>query len=180
MRDSGQPWFEPVLFQHLPPEECRELLAAKSVGRVAFNGPDGPQVLPVNYVVHRRSIFFRTAAGSALGNAMRNTPVAFEIDDIDEVLQSGWSVVAVGEADLVDDPDLLVELWETKVLSHGRSVCERNSYGSPDSSHRPPGPPGLTKPDRLADQQRMPWAVRCAHSRAPARATTAAVPRPRR
>ena len=111
MRDSGQPWFEPVLFQHLPPEECRELLAAKSVGRVAFNGPDGPQVLPVNYVVHRRSIFFRTAAGSALGNAMRNTPVAFEIDDIDEVLQSGWSVVAVGEADLVDDPDLLVELW---------------------------------------------------------------------
>ena len=111
MRDSGQPWFEPVLFQHLPPEECRELLAAKSVGRVAFNGPDGPQVLPVNYVVHRRSIFFRTAAGSALGNAMRNTPVAFEIDDIDEFLQSGWSVVAVGEADLVDDPDLLVELW---------------------------------------------------------------------
>jgi nitroimidazol reductase NimA-like FMN-containing flavoprotein (pyridoxamine 5'-phosphate oxidase superfamily) len=111
MRDSGHRWFEPVLFQHLPPEECRELLAAKSVGRVAFNGPDGPQVLPVNYVVHRRGIFFRTAAGSALGDAMRNTRVAFEIDDIDEVLQSGWSVVAVGEADLVDDPDLLVELW---------------------------------------------------------------------
>ena len=111
MRDSGHRWFEPVLFQHLPPEECRELLAAKSVGRVAFNGPDGPQVLPVNYVVHRRGIFFRTAAGSALGDAMRNTRVAFEIDDIDEVLQSGWSVVAVGEADLVDDEDLLVELW---------------------------------------------------------------------
>lgn len=111
MRDSGHRWFEPVLFQHLPPEECRELLAAKSVGRVAFNGPDGPQVLPVNYVVLRRSIFFRTAAGSALGKAMRSTRVAFEIDDIDEVLQSGWSVVAVGEAELVDDPDLLVELW---------------------------------------------------------------------
>src|SRR6266540_3144740 len=106
--ESGSRWFEPTLFQHLPPEECRELLAAKSVGRVAFNGP---QVLPVNYVVHRRSIFFRTAAGSALANAMRNSRVAFEIDDIDEFLQSGWSVVAVGDADLVDDPDLLVELW---------------------------------------------------------------------
>ena len=111
MRDSDHRWFEPLLFQHLPPEECRELLAAKSVGRVAFNGPDGPQVLPVNYVVLRRSIFFRTAAGSALGNAMRSTRVAFDIDDIDEVLQTGWSVVAVGEAELVDDPDLLVELW---------------------------------------------------------------------
>ena len=70
-------------------EECRDLLAAKSVERVAFNGPDGPQVLPVNYVVHRRSIFFRTAAGSMLADAMRNSRVAFEIDDIDEFLQSG-------------------------------------------------------------------------------------------
>ena len=111
MRDSGHRWFEPALLQHLPPEECRDLLTVKSVGRVAFNGPDGPQVLPVNYVVHRRSIFFRTAAGSALGDAMRNTRVAFEIDDIDEYLQSGWSVVAVGEAEVVDDQDLLVELW---------------------------------------------------------------------
>jgi nitroimidazol reductase NimA-like FMN-containing flavoprotein (pyridoxamine 5'-phosphate oxidase superfamily) len=104
-------WFEPALFQHLPPEECRDLLGAKSVGRVAFTGPDGPQVLPVNYVVHRRDIFFRTATDSTLAKAMRNSRVAFEIDDIDEFLQSGWSVVAVGDADLVDDPDLLVELW---------------------------------------------------------------------
>jgi uncharacterized protein len=111
MRDSGHRWFEPVLLQHLPPDECRELLAAKSVGRVAFTGPNGPQVLPVNYVVHRRNIVFRTATGSTLADAMDNSRVAFEIDDIDEFLQSGWSVVAVGEADLVDDPDLLVELW---------------------------------------------------------------------
>ncbi len=108
---SSNRWFKPALFQHLPPEECRELLAAKSVGRVGFNGPDGAQVLPVNYVVHRRSIFFRTAADSALANAMRHSRVAFEIDDIDEFLQSGWSVVAVGDAELVDDPDTLVELW---------------------------------------------------------------------
>lgn len=109
--DSRSRWFEPALFQHLPPEECRELLAVKSVGRVGFNGPDGPQVLPVNYVVHRRHIFFRTAVGSALADAMRNSRVAFEIDDIDEFLQSGWSVMAVGDAELVDDPDILVELW---------------------------------------------------------------------
>jgi len=41
---------------------------------------------------------------------MRDSRVAFE-DDIDEFLQRGWSVLAVGDADLVDDPDLLVELW---------------------------------------------------------------------
>jgi hypothetical protein len=109
--DSSHRWFEPALFQNLPPEECREYLSATSVGRVGFNGPDGPQVLPVNYVVHRRSIYFRTAAGSALAEAVRNSRVAFEIDDIDEFLQRGWSVLAVGDAELVDDPDLLVELW---------------------------------------------------------------------
>ena len=109
--DSSNRWFEPALFQHLPPEECRELLAAKSVGRVGFNGPDGVQVLPVNYVVHRRSIFFRTAADGALATAIRHSRVAFEIDDIDEFLQGGWSVVAVGDAEVVDDPATLVELW---------------------------------------------------------------------
>src|SRR6266542_1937147 len=100
-RDDRSRWFEPALFQHLPPEECRELLDAKSVGRVAFDGPDGPQVLPVNYVVLRRDIFFRTATGSTLANAMRGTRVAFEIDDVDEFLESGWSVLAV---DLEGDP----------------------------------------------------------------------------
>ena len=74
--DSRSRWFEPALFQHRPPEECRELLAAKSVGRVGFNGPDGPQVLPVNYVVHRRGIFFRTAVGSALSAATRSSRAA--------------------------------------------------------------------------------------------------------
>ncbi|TDU87884.1 nitroimidazol reductase NimA-like FMN-containing flavoprotein (pyridoxamine 5'-phosphate oxidase superfamily) [Kribbella voronezhensis] len=111
MREGGHRWFEPALFQHLPPEECRDLLTTKSVGRVGFSSPDGPQVLPVNYVVHRRDIIFRTDAGSALANAMRGSRVAFEIDDIDEFLQSGWSVLIVGDADHVDDPDLLVELW---------------------------------------------------------------------
>jgi uncharacterized protein len=109
--DHGDRWFEPALFQHLPPEECRDLLAAKSVGRLGFNGPSGPQILPVNYVLYRDSIFFRTAADSALSRAMPDSRVAFEVDDIDEFMQRGWSVLAVGDADLVDDPDLLVELW---------------------------------------------------------------------
>ncbi len=95
----------------MPPDECRELMAFRSVGRVGFSGVDGPQVLPVNYVVHQDCIYFRTARGSALANAVRNTRVAFEIDDIDEFLQSGWSVLAVGDAELVDDPETLEGLW---------------------------------------------------------------------
>jgi nitroimidazol reductase NimA-like FMN-containing flavoprotein (pyridoxamine 5'-phosphate oxidase superfamily) len=109
--NTGSRWFDPGLFQQVPPEECRELLAAKSVGRVGFTGADGPQVQPVNYSFHQRSIFFRTAAGSVLAEAMRGGRVAFEIDDVDEFLQSGWSVLVVGDAELVEDEKLLVELW---------------------------------------------------------------------
>lgn len=87
------------------------MLAAKAVGRVGFSGPDGTQMLPVNYVVYQDSIFFRTAVDGALADAMRNSRVAFEIDDIDEFMRRGWSVLVVGDAELVDDPDLLVELW---------------------------------------------------------------------
>ena len=36
--------------------------------------------------------------------------VAFEVDDIDEFMQRGWSVLAISDAELVDDPDLLAEL----------------------------------------------------------------------
>jgi hypothetical protein len=30
--------------------ECLELLAAKSVGRIAYVGDTGPRILPVNYI----------------------------------------------------------------------------------------------------------------------------------
>jgi len=109
--DGNRRWFDPGLFQQLPPEECRELLAAKAVGRVGFNGADGPQVLPVTYVFRQGTIFFRTAAGGALAEAMRGSRVAFEVDDVDEFLQSGWSVLAVGDAQLVEDEQLRLELW---------------------------------------------------------------------
>jgi nitroimidazol reductase NimA-like FMN-containing flavoprotein (pyridoxamine 5'-phosphate oxidase superfamily) len=108
--DHDNRWFEPALLQDLPAEECSELLAAKSVGRVGFNGPDGPQILPLNYVVHLGDIFFRTATEGALSRAMPASRVAFEVDDIDEFMQRGWSVLVVGAAALVDDPDLLAEL----------------------------------------------------------------------
>lgn len=109
--DGNRRLFDPGLFQHLPPEECRELLETKAVGRVGFNGADAPQVLPVTYVYRRPSIFFRTAAGSALATAMQGSRVAFEVDDVDEFLQSGWSVLVVGDAQLVEDEQLRSELW---------------------------------------------------------------------
>ena len=41
-------------------EECLELLAAKSVGRLAYAADYGARILPVNYVLADDSIIFRT------------------------------------------------------------------------------------------------------------------------
>jgi uncharacterized protein len=93
-------------------DECLDLLAASPIGRVAWCGPDGPRVLPMTIGVHEGSVVFRTVAYSALARAVRGATVAVEVDDIDHVTGTGWSVVAVGAADTVTEPSELARLWQ--------------------------------------------------------------------
>jgi len=97
-------------FEELSRDECVRLLGDKSVGRIAFCGPDGPRVYPVNYAWRDGSVIFRTAAYNSLAATLRDAAAAFEVDDIDEFLESGWSVLAVGRARAVEDPDELADL----------------------------------------------------------------------
>jgi nitroimidazol reductase NimA-like FMN-containing flavoprotein (pyridoxamine 5'-phosphate oxidase superfamily) len=90
----------------LSEEQCRELLDRhrRSVGRVAFaddRNPDWPTILPVNYVWAGGDIYFRTFEGSKLFAALRRQRVAFEVDEVDDDLRCGWSVVVVGPLDIV-------------------------------------------------------------------------------
>jgi transcriptional regulator with XRE-family HTH domain len=88
----------------LGPDECRALLSTHGVGRVAVSASDGrPAVVPVNYAVVDDVISFRTAPGSVTA-AAAGTEVAFEVDHVDDALSQGWSVLAVGFADVVTDP----------------------------------------------------------------------------
>ncbi|CAM5573683.1 pyridoxamine 5'-phosphate oxidase family protein [Streptomyces aurantiogriseus] len=88
----------------LGPDECRARLSTHGVGRVAVSTPDGPAVIPVNYEVVDDAIAFRTAPDSAPASAV-GTEVAFEVDHVDEAMSQGWSVLAVGPARVVTDPD---------------------------------------------------------------------------
>jgi uncharacterized protein len=84
--------------------EALRLLEHAQVGRVAFVADGEPLVFPVNFVVEGESIVFRTAAGSKLDAAMGGALVAFEVDETDERLRAGWSVLVRGPARLVTDP----------------------------------------------------------------------------
>jgi hypothetical protein len=78
--------------------ECLRLLATTSMGRVAITSGSLPVILPVNYLVVDRTVYFRTGRGSKLDAATTNAVVAFEVDDFDLLSHTGWSVNVIGVA----------------------------------------------------------------------------------
>lgn len=85
-------------------EECLDLLSTRHVGRLAVVDGARPLIFPVNYALVGDHIVLRTNPGTKMRAALRS-PVAFEVDDIDEERECGWSVVVTGGARLVTDYD---------------------------------------------------------------------------
>ena len=111
---------EPV---ELTYEECLELLHGGLVGRVAICTPVGPRIVPLNYALYDDAIVFRTTPYSELGTYGWNTDVAFEIDHLDYEKHQGWSVLAIGRAELIDDPDEVQDIragWDPTPWAGGR------------------------------------------------------------
>ncbi|MFJ4713859.1 helix-turn-helix domain-containing protein [Streptomyces sp. NPDC088785] len=97
-------------FLELSEQECRALLSSHGVGRVAVQLPHGPVVLPVNYTITSDgSVAFRTRPGSSLSGAA-GQEIAFEVDQVDDALSEGWSVLVVGVACRVTDADTATAL----------------------------------------------------------------------
>jgi uncharacterized protein len=86
--------------------EALELLGSKRVGRVGFLSEDGPLVLPLNYLLVDECVIIRTVAFGILARGALDQRVAFEVDEIDDFLQAGWSVLVSGPAQLLSDAQL--------------------------------------------------------------------------
>jgi uncharacterized protein len=87
----------PGALEEIEEGECWRLLATQPVGRVAVIVGHYPLVFPVNHAVQGRHIFFRTGAGTKLW-AIHRSNVTFEVDELDPVNRSGWSVMVRGAA----------------------------------------------------------------------------------
>jgi nitroimidazol reductase NimA-like FMN-containing flavoprotein (pyridoxamine 5'-phosphate oxidase superfamily) len=98
-------WFASHL-RELSPEECQSLLGGGRVGRIAFTDPEGPLVIPVNYVMVDGCVVVATSPYSSLARNATSAPVAFEVDGIDEFTESGWSVLVRGTTSVVDRQEL--------------------------------------------------------------------------
>lgn len=82
--------------------QCRQHLAAESIGRVGVTAHALPVIIPVNYVLDEDdTIVFRTAPDGQLARACDDAVVAFEIDRLSPDGSGGWSVLVIGVAHLV-------------------------------------------------------------------------------
>jgi uncharacterized protein len=88
---------EPVTI--LGEDESWELLASVALGRLVTCVGSRPEIFPVNFVVQRPTVLFRTAEGTKLLSVVINKHVAFEADG--HSLDEGWSVIVQGTAEVL-------------------------------------------------------------------------------
>jgi len=95
--------------EDIAPRECADLLESSWLGRLGVTVDGHPEIFPVNHVFDRAtgSIVFPTNARTKLHSALDEALVAFEVDGVlaDEVV--GWSVLVIGPAIEVTDPDTI-------------------------------------------------------------------------
>lgn len=80
----------------LSPSQSWAMLRQATLGRLAVIVDGKPELFPVNYVIDRGTVVFRTASGTKL-SAADGKDVALEADGV-EGEGSAWSVVAKGRA----------------------------------------------------------------------------------
>lgn len=106
--------------------ECLSRLGTSGIGRVAMTVGTEPAIFPVNYAAYDHGVVFRTMPGVKLAHAARGAVLAFEVDGFDTMFHTGWSVVLVGPARVVDDPAELAALERVPVsrwtLGRGREA----------------------------------------------------------
>jgi nitroimidazol reductase NimA-like FMN-containing flavoprotein (pyridoxamine 5'-phosphate oxidase superfamily) len=128
-------------------DECLQLLATETVGRVVVVDHGSPHIVPVNYALDGDAVVFRTAIGTKFDAASRSD-VAFEVDAFDSIDRRGWSVVVHGWAQEVtayDDLALLarvnalaIEQWATFEKPHILRIVSTSITGRRVA---PPGRP---------------------------------------
>jgi hypothetical protein len=115
---STQPMRYPAV-KELASDECWGLLRTMVLGRLAVAGEEHPELFPVNYVVDRGTVLFRTDPGTKLAASLDKAKVTFEVDGYDAETNEAWSVVIKGglepvlqTADIVDAVALPLFPWQ--------------------------------------------------------------------
>jgi nitroimidazol reductase NimA-like FMN-containing flavoprotein (pyridoxamine 5'-phosphate oxidase superfamily) len=114
--DGGMATDERSGMEILDDSQCWKYLESQELGRLAVSVGAHPDIFPINYVVHRRRLLFKTAEGSKLASLAVNEAVAFEIDGYEADTNTVWSVVIQGHSRIVENDDESVLLEELPLV----------------------------------------------------------------
>jgi nitroimidazol reductase NimA-like FMN-containing flavoprotein (pyridoxamine 5'-phosphate oxidase superfamily) len=99
----------------LSASESWNLLASVALGRLVTVVDGQPEIFPVNFVVQRKTVLFRTAEGTKLVSTAINNRVVFEADQHD--VAEGWSVIVKGVARMLHTDEEIEEAERAQLLS---------------------------------------------------------------
>jgi uncharacterized protein len=87
------------------PNDCAQLLASSSLGRLGVIVAGRPEIFPVNHVYDhdKGCVAFPTNDGTKLRAALDWPWVAYEVDGVAADGEAGWSVLVVGRAEEITD-----------------------------------------------------------------------------
>ena len=122
--------------EELSEDQCWSFLARKRVGRLAVSIENRPDIFPVNYRIDDETIIVRTAPGLKLAAATLGRGIAFEVDSLDELNHTGWSVVIHGTASELQQLDellaaerLLIEPWARGIKNRYLRIAPQRVTG---------------------------------------------------
>jgi nitroimidazol reductase NimA-like FMN-containing flavoprotein (pyridoxamine 5'-phosphate oxidase superfamily) len=103
----------------MPREDCEELLASSTLGRLGVVVDGRPEIFPVNHVYDWEShtVVLPSHLGTKMYAAFDWPWVAYEVDGLTDDGRAGWSVLVVGSAELVDDADVIARAAEQRAHS---------------------------------------------------------------
>ncbi|HEU4884750.1 MAG TPA: pyridoxamine 5'-phosphate oxidase family protein [Longimicrobium sp.] len=91
-------------FLTLSRDECMAILARNHVGRLAYAVESRVEIKPLNYVYRDGWIYGRTSPGAQLAASSESwAPVAFEVDEVEELFRWRSVVVHGGFYTMADD-----------------------------------------------------------------------------
>lgn len=105
-------WDSAESMEILNSSQCLALLRTTSVGRIGIAVADGaPEIIPINFVIDRGTVVFRTAPGTKLAAALEHRPVTFEADGYVAADNVAWSVMIKGSSALITGQEQLLETY---------------------------------------------------------------------
>lgn len=98
-----------VGLEELDDGDCLARLGSSHLGRIALSVGALPAVFPIHFAMLGRDPVFRTDSGTKLRDASAGHIVCLQVDDVDNELHSGWSVMVIGRAEVITEASELAE-----------------------------------------------------------------------